>query len=50
MLTVRTSEADLAKTLNMGADDLMGKPFSLVALSSRVKALLRHPRAVRAAG
>ena len=48
MLTVRTNEADLARSLDMGADDLMGKPFSLVALSSRVKALLRHRQAVRA--
>ena len=50
MLTVRTSEADLAKSLDMGADDLVGKPFSLVTLSSRVRALLRHRQPVRAAG
>ena len=42
MLTVRRSESDKAKGLSLGADDYVGKPFSLTELSTRVKDLLRQ--------
>lgn len=42
MVTAKTSELDLAKGLEDGADDYIRKPFSLVELISRVKALLRR--------
>jgi len=42
MLTVRRSESDKAKGLSLGADDYVGKPFSLAELSTRVKDLLRR--------
>ena len=42
MVTAKTSDLDLAKGLEDGADDYIRKPFSLVELISRVKALLRR--------
>lgn len=42
MLTVRRSESDKVKGLSLGANDYVGKPFSLAELSSRVKDLLRQ--------
>ena len=42
MLTAKGSEADKVKGLDMGADDYIAKPFSVVELISRVKALLRR--------
>ena len=48
MLTVRRADSDKAKGLSSGADDYVGKPFSLAALSARVKDLLRQsPAPVR---
>ena len=43
-LTARTSEFDVVHGLDNGADDYIKKPFSVVELSSRVKALLRRSR------
>lgn len=42
MLTAKTSELDLVKGLENGADDYIKKPFSVMELISRVKALLRR--------
>ena len=42
MVTARTSEMDMVKGLDDGADDYIRKPFSVMELLSRVKALLRR--------
>ena len=42
MVTAKTSEIDLVRGLDTGADDYIRKPFSLMELLSRVKALLRR--------
>lgn len=47
MLTVRSGEADQVLGLDLGADDYLGKPFSLRTLSARVRALSRRSGAGR---
>ncbi len=42
MLTAKTSEFDKVKGLDMGADDYIAKPFGILELISRVKAVLRR--------
>ena len=42
MLTARGSELDKVKSLDAGADDYLVKPFSVMELLSRVKAVLRR--------
>jgi DNA-binding response OmpR family regulator len=42
MLTVRNSEEDQVKGLDLGADDYLTKPFSPRTLLARVRALLRR--------
>lgn len=42
MVTAKTSDLDLVKGLEDGADDYIKKPFSVMELISRVKALLRR--------
>ena len=42
MLTARTSEMDKVKGLEGGADDYVVKPFGIMELQARVKALLRR--------
>jgi DNA-binding response OmpR family regulator len=42
MLTARNSEAERACGLDAGADDYLSKPFGIIELSARVKALLRR--------
>lgn len=41
-VTAKTSEIDKVKGLDIGADDYMTKPFGVMELISRVKALLRR--------
>lgn len=45
MVTAKTSELDLVKGIEDGADDYIKKPFSVMELISRVKALLRRTSA-----
>lgn len=45
MVTAKTTELDKVKGLDLGADDYMTKPFGIMELISRVKALLRRTRA-----
>jgi len=42
MLTARTSEIDRVLGLELGADDYLTKPFSIMELKARVKAILRR--------
>lgn len=42
MLTVRGEDTDIAKGLEMGADDYITKPFSHIELIARVQAVLRR--------
>ncbi|HXD82055.1 MAG TPA: response regulator transcription factor [Candidatus Acidoferrum sp.] len=42
MLTARGDVADRVTGLEVGADDYLGKPFSIVELAARVSALLRR--------
>ena len=48
MLTARTSEMDQVKGLETGADDYVVKPFGIMELQARVKALLRRTGRPRA--
>lgn len=45
LVTAKTTEIDKVKGLDMGADDYMTKPFGVMELISRVKALLRRSNA-----
>ena len=42
MVTARTTEIDKVKGLDMGADEYLTKPFGVMELIARVKALLRR--------
>ena len=42
MLTAKGSEYDRVKGLDLGADDYITKPFSVLELASRIKAVLRR--------
>ncbi len=50
MLTANDAEVDRVVGLELGADDYVTKPFSIVELVSRVRALLRRRELDRAAG
>lgn len=47
MLTGRDQIADKTIGLDSGADDYLTKPFSLLELSARIRALLRRPQNVQ---
>ena len=49
MLTARASEIDRVVGLELGADDYLGKPFSIPELQARAKALLRRAEKMRGA-
>jgi two-component system alkaline phosphatase synthesis response regulator PhoP len=42
MVTAKTTEIDKVRGLDMGADDYLTKPFGIMELISRVKAMLRR--------
>ena len=42
MLTARGAEADRVRGLSLGADDYLVKPFSILELVARIKAILRR--------
>ena len=44
MLTAKNSEDDIIQGLSLGADDYVGKPFSVAQLVLRVQAVLRRSR------
>src|SRR5271155_3484301 len=44
MLTARSEESDRIRGLDVGADDYVVKPFSMVELVARVRAVLRRIR------
>ncbi len=44
MLTARGAEADRIQGLSLGADDYLVKPFSVLELLARIKAILRRTR------
>ena len=46
-MTAKTTELDKVKGLDIGADDYLTKPFGVMELISRVKALLRRSRALQ---
>ena len=50
MLTARTSELDRVLGLELGADDYLTKPFSILELQARVKAIFRRVKAVANGG
>ena len=45
ILTARDEERDMIKAFDLGADDYLAKPFGVMELISRVKALLRRSNA-----
>jgi len=47
MLTSRASEIDRVLGLELGADDYLTKPFSLMEMVARVKAIMRHHDAMQ---
>ena len=44
LLTAKTGDEDIVNGLALGADDYIGKPFSIAELVLRVKAVLRRSR------
>lgn len=49
MLTARDTELDTVTALDAGADDYLSKPFGMMEMVSRVRALLRRSKAAPAA-
>ena len=47
MVTAKTSELDKVKGLDLGADDYVTKPFGMMELVSRIKAVLRRSGATK---
>lgn len=42
MATAKTTELDKISALDMGADDYLSKPFSMLEMAARIKAVLRR--------
>ena len=49
MLTAKSAEYDKIKGFDLGADDYVTKPFSVMELISRIKAVLRRSKSPQAA-
>lgn len=49
MVTAKTTELDKVRGLDMGADDYLSKPFGIMELVSRVKALIRRAEQIEEA-
>jgi DNA-binding response OmpR family regulator len=47
ILTARSSTDDKVKGLDLGADDYLAKPFSLLELSSRMQAIIRRKHGLK---
>ena len=47
MLTAKSTEEDIVRGLELGADDYVTKPFSKAVLIARVRAALRRPASAR---
>ena len=47
MLTAKDSEYDKVIGLDSGADDYVAKPFGMMELTSRIKALLEEPKVIQ---
>ncbi len=47
LVTAKTTEIDKVKGLDIGADDYLTKPFGVMELISRVKALLRRSKSIK---
>lgn len=47
LVTAKTTELDKVKGLDIGADDYLTKPFGVMELISRVKALLRRSKSLK---
>lgn len=47
LVTAKTTEIDKVKGFDVGADDYITKPFGIMELISRVRALLRRSRTIR---
>ena len=50
MLTVRSSEADIVKGLQVGADDYVTKPFRPIEFMARVQSVMRRSQLVPTVG
>ncbi|MCR0984328.1 phosphate regulon transcriptional regulator PhoB [Roseomonas populi] len=50
MVTARTEETDAVRALDTGADDHIGKPFTMDALLARIRAVMRRSGAPAARG
>ena len=44
MMTAKTSEFDIVKGLDCGADDYVTKPFGIMELLSRIRSVLRRAK------
>lgn len=47
LVTAKTTELDKVRGLDLGADDYLTKPFGIMELISRVKALLRRSEGIK---
>ncbi len=47
MLTAKSTEEDIVRGFELGADDYITKPFSKAVLLARVRAVLRRPSAIQ---